>query len=297
MIQQRLHEWILHPEYLNKDSLFELRGLVARYPYFQTARLLYLKNLFLLQDASFKEELRKSALYIADLSVLFYYIEGERLVIKKHSSEKTLAEENQSSDRTLDLIDRFLSDLSEEPAMDLPLPSEVSVDYTSILLQEPDDTSTKPVMLKGQELIDNFIEKSEISTTGVVKQNDTLLQEAGRDLDDDDKNTALEEVKLPEVDSTEKTSLTDDSSVLDQEEVGTTEADSLEPEEGPEKLDDELDESYFTETLAKIYVKQQRYDKALEIIKKLNLKYPKKNAYFADQIRFLEKLIINAKSK
>ena len=57
------------------------------------------------------------------------------------------------------------------------------------------------------------------------------------------------------------------------------------------------EESYFTETLAKIYVKQQRYDKALEIIKKLNLKYPKKNAYFADQIRFLEKLIINAKSK
>ena len=39
------------------------------------------------------------------------------------------------------------------------------------------------------------------------------------------------------------------------------------------------------------------YDKALEIIKKLNLKYPKKNTYFADQIRFLEKLIINAKSK
>ena len=27
--------------------------------------------------------------------------------------------------------------------------------------------------------------------------------------------------------------------------------------------------------------------KALEIIKKLSLNYPKKNAYFADQIRFL----------
>ena len=57
------------------------------------------------------------------------------------------------------------------------------------------------------------------------------------------------------------------------------------------------DESYFTETLAKIYVRQHRYEKALEIIKKLNLKYPKKNIYFADQIRFLEKLIINEKSK
>lgn len=60
---------------------------------------------------------------------------------------------------------------------------------------------------------------------------------------------------------------------------------------------DELDDSCFTETLAKIYIKQHRYDKALEIIEKLSLNYPKKNAYFADQIRFLEKLIINAKSK
>jgi len=53
------------------------------------------------------------------------------------------------------------------------------------------------------------------------------------------------------------------------------------------------DEGYFTETLARIYIKQGRYSKALEIIKRLNLIYPKKNAYFADQIRFLEKLIIN----
>ena len=60
---------------------------------------------------------------------------------------------------------------------------------------------------------------------------------------------------------------------------------------------EELDDSCFTETLAKIYIKQRRYGKALEIIKKLSLNYPKKNAYFADQIRFLEKLIINAKSK
>ena len=59
----------------------------------------------------------------------------------------------------------------------------------------------------------------------------------------------------------------------------------------------EGDEKYFTETLAQIYIRQGRYSKALEIIKRLNLNYPKKNAYFADQIRFLEKLIINNKYK
>jgi len=62
----------------------------------------------------------------------------------------------------------------------------------------------------------------------------------------------------------------------------------------PESLSESPgNESFFTETLAKIYIKQKKYDKALEIIRKLNLLYPEKNRYFADQIRFLEKLIIN----
>ena len=259
-MQQRLYEWILHPEYLNKDSLFELRNLLARYPYFQTVRLLYLKNLFLLQDADFKDELRKSALYIADLSVLFYYIEGERLVIKKHPSEKNVSS-NSSTDRTLDLIDRFLSDLSEETSMELPLPAEVNVDYTSILMQEPDAEPASSAMLKGQDLIDNFIEQSAGSETLAVVEEDDLMQES---------------------DTTDEV---------------PDETDIQEGEDEVERIEESSDENYFTETLAKIYVKQQRYDKALEIIKKLNLKYPKKNAYFADQIRFLEKLIINAKSK
>ena len=68
-----------------------------------------------------------------------------------------------------------------------------------------------------------------------------------------------------------------------------------EEEESEDNEEDMEDESYFTETLAKIYVKQQRYSKALEIIKKLSLNYPKKNRYFADQMRFLHKLVINQK--
>ena len=63
-----------------------------------------------------------------------------------------------------------------------------------------------------------------------------------------------------------------------------------EPEE--ETVEDE-GSSYFTETLARIYIKQGRYSKALEIIQRLYLEYPKKNRYFADQIRFLQKLILN----
>jgi hypothetical protein len=60
-------------------------------------------------------------------------------------------------------------------------------------------------------------------------------------------------------------------------------------------VEQEIGNNFFSETLAKIYLKQKKYKNALEIIIKLSLVYPEKNVYFADQIRFLEKLIINTK--
>ncbi len=52
------------------------------------------------------------------------------------------------------------------------------------------------------------------------------------------------------------------------------------------------DDSLLSESLAKIFIKQKRYERAFEIISNLSLNYPKKSCYFADQLRFLQKLII-----
>ncbi len=52
------------------------------------------------------------------------------------------------------------------------------------------------------------------------------------------------------------------------------------------------DNSSLSESLAKIYIRQKRFDKAFEIIHTLSLKNPKKSAYFADQLRYLRKLML-----
>ena len=145
MIQQRLYEWIKHPEMLNRDTLYELRTLLARYPYFQTARLLYLKNLFLLHDFSFGEELRKAALYVSDRRILFQLVEGERFSKKALEVHKAL-EMDMGLDRTMSLIDAFLSTLPEEegPVYGKDIPMDVSTDYTAYLMQEtPEEMMNK----------------------------------------------------------------------------------------------------------------------------------------------------------
>lgn len=53
------------------------------------------------------------------------------------------------------------------------------------------------------------------------------------------------------------------------------------------------DDSMLSESLAKMYIARGKYSKALEIIESINLNFPEKSIYFADQIRFLRKLVLN----
>ena len=51
------------------------------------------------------------------------------------------------------------------------------------------------------------------------------------------------------------------------------------------------EEELMTETLAKIFIKQKKYNKAIQAFKILSLKYPEKNALFAVQINKIKNLI------
>ena len=249
-----LQNLIKHPEMMDKETLYELRSLLALYPYFQTARLLMLQNLYLLHDPTFDEELRRAAIYITDRKVVFNLVEAAHYRLSSinqttQGAKQAPAPAGQDS-RTATLINQFLDNIpvekEERKGKRKPTPSDAAVDYVSYLIETEGEAfkdEDQPQM-RGQNLIDNFINK-----------------EGG--------NFDLKEVPefLPQLEENEKSD-----------------------ENGGE-------EGYFTETLARIYIKQGRYSKALEIIKRLNLNYPKKNAYFADQIRFLEKLIINNNKK
>ena len=246
---ERITELIQHPEQMDRDTLYELRSLCALYPYYQTARLLMLQNLYLLHDPTFDEELRRAAIYITDRRVLFNMIEASHYQLKPQTSrqQNASAATAQTGSRTMSLINTFLDSIPKEEEDTTtkkrkPTPADAAIDYVAYLLDTEEES--EPVQevpeMPGQQLIDTFINSDKPKF---------VLSEAPA--------TGSLSVEIDEIAS---------------EGVG---------------------EEYFTETLARIYIKQGRYSKALEIIQRLSLQFPKKNAYFADQIRFLEKLIIN----
>ena len=283
MTAVQLQQWIQHPETLNQDSLYELRTLVARYPYFQSVRLLYLKNLYLLHDVSFGAELRKAVLYVVDKRSLFYLIEGENYKLNRNEQSVSILEKDEPGiDRTLFLIDAFLSKMPDVQSQSSEL--DYTMDYTAYLLHDDkadDVVENKMRPLRGQDLIDGFLNKMN------ADEKNLPTEQMNTDKSQMDKDVLLADV------SEESTSPLVSMPIS----VNDDQAEGEEEEKSEDCVVERGDDSYFTETLAKIYIKQHRYEKALEIIKKLSLNYPKKNAYFADQIRFLEKLIINAKSK
>ena len=251
-------ELIEHPERMDRETLYELRSMLALYPYFQTARLLMLQNLYLLHDPSFDQELRRAAIYITDRKVIFQMIEAAHYRLKTAQKENTQQADSTTSEdrdtRTISLIDDFLDSLpkEEEPNQKKgkrkPTPADAAVDYVAYLMEseseEDRQQASEVPQLIGQNLIDSFInnDKGKI----VLNETPTLKPELEED---------------------------------------TTETQN------------EVEQGYFTETFARIYVKQGNYSKALEIIQQLSLDNPKKNIYFADQIRFLQKLIINNNKK
>lgn len=62
--------------------------------------------------------------------------------------------------------------------------------------------------------------------------------------------------------------------------------------ETPRTRTPERQPSSLSESLAKVYIRQGRYRQAYDIISQLNLKFPEKSIYFADQLRFLRKLML-----
>lgn len=275
-----IQELIQHPELMNRETLYELRRITAEHPYYQTARLLLLKNLYLLHDSTFDEELRRSAIYITDRRVLFNLVEAAHYRLKRKSPQsftnkpdrRAAAVAQEDDSRTVSLIDTFLSTIPEEDELKKekkeehrkPTAVDATTDYVAYLLSTD------------FEELDNGNGNGDDNDNG---------NESGNDNDNGNVNGDGNQA-----DALIDAFINSEGKITLQEELEYT------PEQEEEGDGDEMtSDEYLTETLAGIYIKQKRYKKALDIMEKVNEKANSNNKYYEDQKRFLELIIANSK--
>lgn len=284
----------------------EVRELLDLFPYFQSAHLLLLKGLHNTSDVKFESQLKQSAIYVGDREVLYFLLKDEYKLSQEQSessisfkinelietdSQQTVIESGRNSQELIDEFEKnnIGSDQdSEFPSHGIP---------RSLLVSEEshDDDSEKIVFLldDGEEIDQDSV--LHLDPSILVAGNDDLLE---LDLPDEvfpdheivtisEEPAVIENrnaLKLLQATLIDKFIVANPRIEPNRDKSGYTSEDSI-------KLIVEEEGGFVTETLAKIYINQGYYSRAIDIYEKLSLKFPNKSSYFATQIEKVKGLI------
>ena len=293
---------------VNRQILGEVYELIDIFPYFQSAHLLLLKGLHYNADVKFENQLRKSAMHVGDRAVLYW------LLRTKAASETDKSDIKEATDLISEVVIDTQQTVIESAKNSEHMINEIEKDSDEARLSENQDTQGKTTV----HSVMIAAEPDNIETDGVIFLNDEDAPQAADKVFFMDPGFAFaEHPDLLELDLTE-----DNLSAVPEKETDSEEHNEA-LSDTKKKLQTELidkfitanpriepsrDKTYVpsedifkpfveeagglvTETLAKIYVSQGYYSKAMDIYEKLSLKFPEKSSYFAAQIEKVKEYI------
>ncbi len=315
MNREEFIQFMHHPELLDKSSIDEMREMIDEFPYFQSGHLLYLKNLHLLDNIRFPSQLKISASHITDRKVLF------QLLHKK--SSKTISEEQEPEPVTtapdiprkpsmeepmilideneeiihheLEEIDPEKEKIADEDFTPLPISNSSMVNDLlhfeyALDSEEQPATEEKDSIEKEDEPVESEQDLQE--KTGVTSITTTERFSFAVWLDLVQEKTIHEDQETPYVSTsrdTTKDELIDKFLSADPKIISSDEPDEEQEDVSISSVTE--DDGLISDTLARIYVKQGYYSKAIFTYEKLSLKFPEKSSYFASQIEKIQQLI------
>lgn len=235
------------PTKLNKNHTEGIETILQEFPYFQPARALYLKALKAQDSFLYNKALKKTAAYTTNRSILFEFITSEAF-LQHHISEQI--KQNHEGLKSIPVAE--FQDISN-PVKDVINNGNESpeslLNLGSPLEFKSNETHSFSQWLQLTQI--KPIDRSESNEKPSNRQQKNFLI-----IDDFIKNN-------PKI----KTNKTSDKI------INLAENSDFDPE------------SLMTETLARIYLEQKNYDKAIKAYKILSLNYPEKSSLFADQIK------------
>jgi len=286
---------------VNRQMIGEVYELIDIFPYFQSAHMLLLKGLQNNEDVKFEKQLRNSAIHIADREVLYYLLRTKISPVSEKRDDKpdidSKAEITSDSQQTViesaKNSDYMISDIEknsdEAKIKDNKDPSCLAQGHSIMIASDPDIIEPDAVMFLTEEETFPTEEKVFFMDPGFsLPERSDLLE---LDLDEHETNVLPDEAIVqeqhdPVQKNNEKQIQSEliDKFIIANPRIETSKEKSSIPADDISKPFVEESGGLITETLARIYVSQGYYSKAIDIYEKLSLKFPEKSSYFASQI-------------
>ncbi len=258
---------------------------MEEFPYFQSARALYLKGLYNQNSFKYNSELKVTAAHTTDRSVLFEFITSQNfMAIQKAFFDEKEAKINDIKVHGMEIIRPEPEVVAEKPKVDS---LEQSI-LTSIKEATPTEEKITPE-IKEETASETAIQKLEIGKPLDFSSEEKhsfqeWLQLASFKPITRDENPS-EEIKSEEISENdlEKKKKIEIIDKFIEANPKISPVKNTPISVIPERSSS--DTSYLmTETLAKVYLEQKKYHKAIQAYEILILKYPEKNHFFADRI-------------
>ena len=259
------------PDAINERHNIALEKIIEEFPYFQSARVLRLKHLYNQDSFKYNYALKVAAAFTTDRTILFDFITSDNFVTVQNG----LYDQKVAELLNIDVVGSEIVEYSSTAESVNSLEQSI---LSSIAKASPEEESIKEKLEIGKPLEftkeekHSFQEWLQLSRLKPIERKETPTEAEivrKKKLEMIDKFIESNP-KIPPVNK-------ESNSVIA---IPVTE-----------------DKSYLmTETLAKVYLEQKKYQKAIQAYEILILKYPEKSSFFADRISDIKNLQQNNNS-
>ena len=252
-----------YPENIDAKKTQALNEVISEFPYFQSARAIQLKGLNKTNSFKYNQTLKKTAAYTVDRKVLFDFITSPIFITKSETASNTLEEIEVIDAEDVKALHKKITETFSNKTEDAEANNSQNKEA-----EEEDDVLEigKPLQFVSSEP-HSFNEWMQLIAQKPIEREDTPALKIENV---EDKFNLIDRfIELnPKIKPVDKNAIN-----LDVISDSSTENESL-----------------MTETLAKVYLEQKKYENAIKAYRILILKYPEKSGFFADRIKTIKKL-------
>jgi len=289
-----------NPLQLKLSDLPLLNEIIKKHPYFQAPKAIRLKSLKEQESPLYNQKLKETAAHTVDRGVLFNFITSKTFTSQveintlEQIGDIDISKEDNTRNSSLNKVENiFIEAKTENNSEETIKMTDAEADQIidPFLFEEKTEENTPVIDLDINAPLDfkknethSFSEWLKLASLEPIVREEAVNREASK------------EIKKTELNKKNETALKKkhiESSLIDNFLKNNPKISPVKKDSPTINLANQNvipTEDLMTETLAKVYIAQKNYKKAIQAYKILSLKNPEKSGLFADQIRAIQKL-------